>query len=96
MTERALRYNEGKPELSQIDLNYLTDCARVLSFGEQKYGRDNWKKGFPMSKLLDSLLRHVSALQRGEFIDEESGIDHIGHIQANAMFLSNPKNEQDL
>lgn len=91
-TGAALRYNEGKPQFSMVDLTCFTDCARVLEFGAVKYGQDNWRKGMPIGKLLDSLLRHVAAIQRGEEVDPESGISHIGHIQSNAMFLGNPNN----
>lgn len=59
-------------------------------------GRDNWKLGMPTSKILDSMLRHIAALQRGEIIDPESGLPHLGHVQCNALFLGNPKNEQDI
>jgi hypothetical protein len=91
----ALRYNEGKPQYSYVDLTCLEPCARVLEFGAKKYSRDNWRKGMPTEQLLDSLMRHISALQRGELVDPESGISHIGHIQANAMFLGNKNNSHD-
>lgn len=85
--EAALRYNQGKPRMSLIDLNALEDCARVLEFGANKYDINNWKKGFDVNTILDSMMRHIAALQRGEMNDPETGISHIGHIQANAMFL---------
>lgn len=96
MKEKALRYNEGKPQLSYLDFNCLTPCVRVMEYGATKYARDNWKKGFPVSALLDCLLRHIAAIQRGEVIDPESGQPHIGHIQCNAMFLGLTNNEQDI
>lgn len=40
-----------------------------------------------MDQLMDSMLRHVAALQKDPY-DSESGIHHIGHILANAMFYS--------
>jgi hypothetical protein len=97
MTDRefADRKNTGKPELSYIDLNCLVPCARVLMFGAKKYARSNWKKGMPVSKIIDSLLRHIADLQEGKTIDEESGELIIGHIQANAMFLGNIVNNED-
>ena len=88
----AERYNEGKPKFSFIDLTCLTECALVLEFGAKKYSRDGWRKGFPQTEVIDSLLRHISAIQRGELIDPESGLSHSGHIQANAMFLGNKEN----
>lgn len=96
MSDKALRYNNGKVKYSMIDLTCLEPCAKVLEFGAKKYARDNWKKGLPLSEVLDSLLRHVAALQRGEFIDPESGLSHIGHIQCNALFLGNPKATIDI
>lgn len=97
MTKKyADRYNEGKPQYSYIDLNCLKDCAKVLEFGATKYTRNNWKKGMRLNSILDSLMRHISAIQRGEFVDPESGHSHIGHIQCNAMFLGNPNLEIDI
>lgn len=94
--ETALRYNSGKPQLSLIDLSCLTLCAQVLAFGAEKYSRDNWKKGMKQTAILDSLLRHIAALQNGEVLDSESGLSHIGHIQSNALFLGSKNNEEDL
>lgn len=93
--ETALRYNEGKPQYSLICLKSLENCARVLEFGAVKYGRYNWRKGMKATAILDSMLRHIAALNRGELIDPESGISHIGHIQSNAMFLGGPNVELD-
>jgi len=94
--EQAMRFNSGKPQYSLIDLHALEPCARVLEFGAKKYTRDNWKKGMDLTKILDSLLRHVAALRSGELIDPESGLPHIGHIQCNAMFLGGKNNIMDI
>lgn len=59
-------------------------------------GRNNWKKGMPVTKILDSLLRHIGDLQNGKVLDDESKLAIIGHIQCNAMFLGNKNNEDDL
>lgn len=92
----ALRHNQGKPQYSMVDLTCLEQCARVMEFGANKSARDNWKKGMPISKILDSLLRHIGQLQAGEWFDQESGLPHIGHIQANALFLGNKNNFVDI
>lgn len=94
--EQAERYNRGKPEYSLIALDCLQDCAKVLAFGAKKYSRNNWRKGMDQTTILDSLLRHIAALQSGETVDPESGLPHIGHIQCNAMFLGNSNNYCDL
>ena len=89
MTEQALRYNTGKAELSYIldAMPALKDMVAVMENGARKYSRNNWKKGFPREKLLDSMLRHVDAFYSGEDLDPESGLPHVGHILCNAMFL---------
>ena len=92
----AMRYNDNKIEFSLIDLNSLEDCVKVLAFGAKKYTRNNWQKGFPLTSILNSMMRHISALQKGEMIDPESGLSHIGHIQCNALFLGCKNNTNDL
>jgi len=94
--EYAERNNTGKPEMSYVDMNCLKPCAIVLTFGAKKYSRNNWKKGMPVSKILDSLMRHIGDLQDGKVLDEESKLAIIGHIQCNAMFLGNKNNEDDM
>ena len=92
--EVALRYNSGKPKLSMIDFDAMEPMVRVLEYGARKYtvgavsGRDNWKKGLPVTEILDSALRHIAAILRGEDTDPESGMPHVGHLQCNAMFLA--------
>lgn len=85
----ALRYNEGKPKLGYIDLSLHEDMAKVLEFGAKKYSKNNWKKGLGVDNVLDSMLRHIAAIQKGEINDFESGLPHHAHIQCNAMFLAN-------
>lgn len=91
-----MRFNEGKPQYSLLNLNALEPCVRVLEFGTQKYERDNWLRGMPLTAILDSMMRHISAIQRGEMIDPESGLPHIGHIQCNALFLGGPNVNNDI
>jgi hypothetical protein len=87
MSKQADRFNEDKPKFSLIDLKSLELMAEVLEYGAIKYSRDNWKMGLPLSEILDSMMRHIAAIQDGEMIDSESGLSHIGHIQCNALFL---------
>lgn len=81
----ATRENQGKLEWSLLDFKSLEPLAKVMMFGKNKYSRDNWKKGFIKTELLDSLMRHVIALQSGEEIDPEHNISHVGGVLFNAM-----------
>lgn len=86
--EQALRYNQGKVQWSLVDYKSIEPMVRVLEYGCKKYAKDNWKKGMPASQIIESMLRHTFKLLEGELTDPESGIEHVGHIQCNAMFLA--------
>lgn len=81
------RYNGGKTRLDLIPLSTLKACADVFAYGERKYARWNWMKGMPWMAVIASLLRHLDAFQRGEDIDPESGLPHLGHIMCNVVML---------
>lgn len=90
MKKGAMRYNEGKPKLSLIldSPKPLGGLAKVLENGVEKYGRGNWTNGFEHTTIMDSMLRHLTAYAGGEDLDPESGLPHVDHIFANALFLS--------
>ena len=83
------KFDKQKPRLDLLDWDALGGLAEVLTFGALKYDANNWRGGIVNSRLIASLLRHLSAIQRGEDVDPESGLPHIDHIGCNWMFLSN-------
>ena len=87
-TESALRYNTGKPKWSLVHMRSLVPMIRVLEYGAEKYEPFNWQKPTERNTLIDSMQRHMAALIDGEEFDQESGLTHIGHIMANALFYS--------
>ena len=91
---QALRYNQGKVEWSLVDYKSLEPMVRVLEYGCKKYSRGNWRKGMPVTQIIESMLRHTYKLLEGELVDPESGVEHVGHIQCNAMFLAYVLNEK--
>lgn len=86
--DKALRFNEGKPRWTLVHFMSMTPLVSVLEYGAKKYAPYNWKKPMSRSDILDSLQRHMAKLIDGEENDEESGLPHIGHVMANAMFYS--------
>lgn len=86
--QKAERDNDGKLQWSLVDFDSLEDMVKVLEFGAKKYAANNWKKGLETTKIVESLIRHLTAYLNGENNDSESGLPHTGHILCNAMFLS--------
>lgn len=82
------RYNDGKTRFDLIPLSALTDCADVFAYGAQKYASWNWLRGMPWSVPYACLMRHLDAWQRGEELDPESGLPHLGHAMCNLIMLS--------
>jgi len=66
----------------------MLGLASVLELGAKKYDDDNWRKGMKFRRVADALLRHVYLWLGGEDKDQESGLLHMDHVLANAMFLS--------
>jgi hypothetical protein len=82
------KFDGGKLEYGLLPPLALEETVKVLTFGAQKYERDNWQK-VPDSKrrYFDALQRHVWAWKTGEQIDQESGIHHLAHAMCCLMFL---------
>jgi hypothetical protein len=77
---RDAMVGKGMPSLIPIDA--LRKVARRFEDGANKYGRDNWKKGIPASRYVDSLYRHLWQL-----MEEDELEDHGGAVIWNAMCL---------
>ena len=78
---------EGIPHLRA---RFIAEMARVLAYGAQKYGVDNWKNA-PESEArdiyLNALIRHVLAYAKGNLHNYVEGQYHLAQIAVNAMFL---------
>lgn len=98
MKKEFMKYDTDKPRVSLVDPMFILGTAEVLTFGAKKYEVNNWKK-LPYKELWrvqDSLLRHTMSYLDGEYIDEESGLEHLKHIACNVMFLLHHENRQIL
>ena len=73
------------------DLNIITSIEKVLQFGVEKYGANQWQNvPDAQERFKDALMRHTYS-DDGEFIlngiDADSGLKHVYHALCSIMFL---------
>jgi len=66
----------------------FAELARVYGFGEHKYARYNYLRGYAWSLSVDALFRHLFAFLAGEDRDPESGLLHTAHVAWHAQTLT--------
>jgi hypothetical protein len=89
VTDTAKRFNSGKVRYDLIPTHLLEQTARVFEFGAKKYSEWNWAKpGMKWSTVIGCMKRHLAAIERGENLDPESGLPHLGHLMCNAFMLT--------
>ena len=59
----------------------------ILTFGAKKYDDRNWEKGMKWSRVYGALLRHLTAWDKGEEKDPETGRSHLWHAGCCIAFL---------
>lgn len=72
----------GKPRPSLITPFGIERVAYVYARGAEKYGDNNWQKGIPFSRYLDSAERHLGQFKQGH-TDE----DHLAQCVWNLMAI---------
>ena len=87
-TEKGVKLDTGKPRMELLPLEALESIAEVMTFGANKYCDNGWKT-VPngLDRYKGALLRHLVAIEKGETVDPESGLDHYAHVACNALFM---------
>jgi len=88
--ERAEHKDAGKPQISLVPPEAIIAIARVMMAGitERGYEPNNWRKGMPVVKLLDSAMRHILAHNMGIVMDDGPQGTGCPHIDCAATNLS--------
>lgn len=88
-TSGFIKYDNGKPMVSLVEPQFTLGVGKVLTFGAEKYERENWKllSEDERYRIKDATYRHLLKYLDGEKLDEETGLSHLYHLTANAMFL---------
>lgn len=73
--------------IGSLDPLALMEVAKVAGFGEKKYARLNYMKGYEWSLSYDAMQRHLHAFWSGEDLDPESGLPHLAHAAWHCLAL---------
>lgn len=63
------------------------EMVKVLMFGANKYGADNWRKVGELERYLSAALRHIAAYRKGDKTDSETGLHHLAHAMCCLSFI---------
>lgn len=88
------KFDDSKPPIALVDAEFIEGVARVLGFGANKYAPDNWRNGISYRRLISAAYRHLGAINKGEEIDNESGLPHVYHLGCCVMFLASMMNHR--
>lgn len=79
---------EGKNKIPMdlITPSMLEGLATGLGLGAKKYGAGNYIS-VSIEEFFGSILRHYSAIRKGEIIDPDSGIPHHMLLLSNAAII---------
>ena len=59
----------GKGRMDLLPMDALIELSKHMEKGCAKYGERNWEKGIPVSRFVDSAMRHMAHVMLGD-IDE--------------------------
>lgn len=75
----GVKFDQDKLQWDLFPFDLAEDELRVWMFGAKKYAAHNWRKGMPMSRSFNALMRHLIAYMNVEDKDPESGESHLAH-----------------
>ena len=87
INKNFIKYDKGKLQYNLIPPEVLKELAKVMTYGANKYEKNNWKKCKDLDRYINALYRHLEAYRSGEKIDNESKISHLSHALANVAFI---------
>lgn len=85
----ARKDDAGKPDMTLITYSMLEPAAKILKFGEKKYGRLNYRNPNPgfEQRLIAATLRHLLQHTDGQELDSESNELHLAHALTTLMLI---------
>ena len=86
-TYKGIKYDGEKPKMNLLPPKAIVEVAKVLTFGAEKYGAENWKELEDLqNRYTAGALRHIFAHMDGEKLDPETGLSHMAHALCCLLF----------
>jgi len=80
-----------KPMYHLLPPRELEQVVKVLTFGANKYGENDWQhfvqKDRNERRYVSACLRHVMAFTMGERLDHETHLPHLAHAISCLLFV---------
>lgn len=74
------KQDHGKDRWDLLPWYAVQEVVKVLTFGANKYGDENWKKVENLDqRYFAASMRHEIAYKSGQGPDDESGLHHLAH-----------------
>lgn len=82
----TLKFDQGKPCISDVPQLSLMSLAKVFNYGANKYSKFNYSHGTEWLRYYDAAQRHMNSWMTCEDIDESTH-HHLDHAIASLMML---------
>lgn len=95
------KFDSEKPKMHLLPPKALLEVAKVLTFGAEKYGEQNWREvADAQNRYASASLRHSFSHLDGETLDQETNYSHLAHAICCLLFkleleLENEKSEEE-
>ena len=87
---------KGAPRPDLVPAIAMAEVERVLAYGAQRYGADNWREvPHARKRYFAAAMRHLIAWWLGEKADRDTGISHLAHVGCCVLFLLANETERE-
>jgi len=88
MEKEGIKHDKGKTRWSLLPFEIIEEIVKVMEFGADTYGIDNWKqlKNFN-DRFFSACIRHLVKWKQGNKIDDETNLSHLAHAATCIIFL---------
>ena len=86
---KGIKHDKNKTRYDLLPFESIEEIMRVLEYGCNKYGKNNWQKiENAHERLWNAAMRHLIAAKDDiDAIDNETNFSHLSHCAANLLFL---------